>query len=256
MTLPTYDYAGKTAFVTGGASGMGRATAVAFARAGADVALADVNADGMAETARLIAAAGGRSLVAVTDVADPTAVEAAVAATVAEFGRLDVAFNNAAIFDAPATIDVQDIDVWNRVIAVNVSGIFHCMKYQSAAMLAQGGGSIINTGSVASQIASLGLTAYTTSKHAVVGLTKKAALDFATSGIRVNAVLPGAIDTPMAAEFSGGTEEGRAAMVALEPMGRLGRPEEIAAAVLWLGSDAASFVTGQCLGVEGGWLAR
>ena len=129
------------------------------------------------------------------------------------------------------------------------------MKYEAAAMLASGGGAIVNTASVASVDASLGLTAYTTSKHAVIGLTKKAALDYATRGVRVNAVMPGAIDTPMAASFSGGTEEGRQYMIGLEPMGRLGRPEEIANAVLWLASDDASFVTGHALAVEGGWLA-
>ncbi|MEU3528746.1 glucose 1-dehydrogenase [Streptomyces sp. NPDC038707] len=253
---PTYDYSGKTALVTGAASGIGRATARAFARAGAGVGLVDLDAEGLKETATLIAGQGGTTEVFEADVCVPSDVERVVAATVDTFGGLDIAFNNAATFDPPGTIDTLDVETWNRVIAVNLSGVFHCLKYQAAAMLVRGGGVIVNTGSVASEIASLGLTAYTASKHGVVGLTKKAALDYATRGIRVNAVLPGAIDTPMAARFSGGTEEGRAAMTALEPMGRLGRPEEVAEAVLWLASDSASFVTGHCLAVEGGWLAR
>ncbi|GHB73849.1 short chain dehydrogenase [Streptomyces viridiviolaceus] len=252
----TFDYSGKVAFVTGAGSGIGRSTALAFARAGAEVAIADIDAERLEETASLIAATGSKVQVLPTDVSDAAQVERAVMATVETFGRLDVAFNNAATFDPHATVDAVELEAWNRVIAVNLSGVFHCLKYQAAVMLAQGGGAIVNAGSVASEIASLGLTAYTASKHAVVGLTKKAALDYATRGIRVNAVLPGAIDTPMAAEFSGGTDEGRAAMVALEPMGRLGNPEEIADVVLWLGSDAASFVTGHAVAVDGGWLAR
>ncbi|MDA3644243.1 glucose 1-dehydrogenase [Saccharopolyspora indica] len=251
-----FDYSGKVAFVTGAGSGIGRATALAFAGAGADVAIADISAAGLDETASLIADAGGGVRAFPVDVADAAQVERAVTRAVEVFGRLDVAFNNAATFDAPGPVDTLEVETWNRIIAVNLSGIFHCVKYQAAAMLPRGGGAIINTGSVASEIASLGLTAYTASKHGVVGLTKKAALDYATRGLRVNAVLPGAIDTPMAAEFSGGTEEGRAAMVALEPMGRLGAPREIADVVLWLGSDAASFVTGHCVAVDGGWLAR
>ncbi|MGA4943637.1 glucose 1-dehydrogenase [Streptomyces cinereoruber] len=251
-----FDYSGRAAFVTGAGSGIGRATALAFARAGAAVAIADISAEGLEGTASLIAETGAEVRAFTIDVADPAQVEAAVAGTVTAFGRLDVAFNNAATFDPYGPVDTTDVTTWNRVIAVNVSGVFHCLKYQAPVMLAQGGGAIVNAGSVASEVASLGLTAYTASKHAVVGLTKKAALDYATRGIRVNAVLPGAVDTPMAADFSGGTEEGRAAMVALEPMARLGDPREVADAVLWLGSDAASFVTGHCLAVDGGWLAR
>lgn len=251
-----HDFTGKSVLVTGAASGIGRSTALAFAGTGAAVALVDIDAAGLKETASLVAGIGGRSETVQADVSVPADVERAVAVTVESFGGLDVAFNNAATFDAAGPIETLDPAAWDRVIGVNLSGMFYCLKYEIAAMLAHGGGAIVNTGPVASEIASLGITAYTASKHGVVGLTKKAALDCATRGIRVNAVLPGAIDTPMAASFSGGTPEGRAAMTALEPVGRLGRPEEVAEAVLWLASDNASFVTGHCLAVEGGWLAR
>jgi NAD(P)-dependent dehydrogenase (short-subunit alcohol dehydrogenase family) len=254
MTV-SFDFSGKVAFVTGSGSGMGQATAVAFARAGAQVAIVDINPKGLDATAKLIAEAGGQALSLVTDVSDAAQVEAAVSQTVKQFGHLDVAFNNAAVFDHAGPVDTLDLETWNRVIGVNLSGIFYGIKYQVPVMLEQGSGSIINTGSVGSAIGSLGLTAYTASKHGVWGLTKKAALDYATKGIRVNAILPGGIDTPMAEEFSGGTDEGRAALVSLNPIGRLGRPDEIANAALWLASDSSSFVTGHALAVDGGWLA-
>jgi NAD(P)-dependent dehydrogenase (short-subunit alcohol dehydrogenase family) len=250
-----FDFSGKVAFVTGAGSGMGQATAVAFAGAGARVAIVDINPKGLDATAKLVADAGGQALSLPTDVSDAAQVEAAVSQTVKHFGHLDVAFNNAAVFDHAAPVDTLDLEAWDRVIAVNLSGVFYGIKYQVPVMLDQGGGSIINTGSVGSAIGSLGLTAYTAAKHGVVGLTKKAALDYATKGIRVNAILPGGIDTPMAEEFAGGTDEGRAALVSLNPVGRLGRPDEIANAALWLASDSSSFVTGHALAVDGGWLA-
>jgi len=184
------------------------------------------------------------------------AVKNAVEQTVETLGKLDVAVNNAGIFDPIGITHGLDIETWNKVIATNLSGVFYGMKYQIEAMLAQGGGAIINTGSVASLIGFQGIPAYTASKHGLVGLTKVAALDYAKQGIRVNAVLPGVIDTPMMEVFSGGTPEGRAMMTGLEPVGRMGTPEEIAQVILFLGSDAASFVTGHALAADGGFTIR
>jgi NAD(P)-dependent dehydrogenase (short-subunit alcohol dehydrogenase family) len=176
--------------------------------------------------------------------------------TVKEFGRLDVAYNNAGIFDPIGITDALDVETWNKVISTNLSGVFYGVKYQVPVMLAQGGGAIINAGSVASVVGFQGIPAYTAAKHGVVGLTKVAALDYATKGIRVNAILPGVIDTPMMDVFSGGTDEGRAQMASLEPVGRMGTPAEMAEVVLWLGSDAASFVTGHALAADGGFTIR
>jgi len=247
-----FDYAGKVAFVTGGGTGIGRATAVAFAKAGASVAVLGLTEASLNETVGVIEAAGGRAIAIHADVAKERDVEAAVAKTVATFGRLDFALNNAGVEQPPMAAGEISTEEWNRLIGINLSGVFFAMKHELPVMLDQGGGVIVNTGSGAAAKGFLGQAAYCASKFGVVGLSKGAALDYAAKGIRVNVVSPGIIETPMMDRFSGGTEEGRASVIAQEPIGRMGRPEEIAGTVLWLCSDLAAFTTGANIVVDGG----
>ncbi|MCB1745695.1 MAG: SDR family oxidoreductase [Gammaproteobacteria bacterium] len=246
----------KVALVTGGASGIGRASAVALAGAGATVMVADRNHDGCEETVELIRAAGGSAAVHAVDVASETEVERLVAETVATFGRLDLAFNNAGVGGTFAKTADYPSDDWDRVIAVNLTGVWYCMKHEIRYMLDHGGGAIVNTASVAGLVGMGAAPAYTAAKHGVVGLTRNAALEYARNGIRINAVCPGLVRTGM-------TEGAEAAMPGFfdrlakqEPVGRVAEPEEIASAVVWLLSDGASYMTGHALAVDGGYVAR
>ena len=243
-------FTGRVALVTGAASGIGQATAVAFAREGARVAILDRTADALQPTAEAVRAAGGEGLVLACDIARSEQVEAAIAETVATFGRLDIAFNNAGVENVAAPVAEIALADWDRILDINLRGTFVCMKHEIAQMLSQGGGVIVNTASGAGIRGVAGGASYAASKHAVIGLTKSAALDYATANIRVNAVLPGNIATPMMDRFTGGDIQ---KAIDLEPVGRLGRPEEIAEAVLWMSADLGAFVTGAAVSVDGGW---
>ncbi|WP_327725626.1 glucose 1-dehydrogenase [Streptomyces europaeiscabiei] len=246
------NFANKVAFVTGASSGIGRATALAFARAGASVAAVDIDEEGAAETVRQIEKGGGTAIALTCDVTSEAAVSGAVQATLDSFGRLDAAFNNAGIEQPVAPLaEIGETDL-DHLIAVNLKGVFLCMQSQVPAMLAGGGGTIVNTASGAGVVGIAGQAVYCATKFGVVGMTKAAALDYAALGVRINAVCPGIIQTPMMDRFTGGTDEGRARVVAQEPIGRMGSPEEIADAVLWLSSDASSFVVGHAMVVDGG----
>jgi NAD(P)-dependent dehydrogenase (short-subunit alcohol dehydrogenase family) len=245
-------FAGKVAFVTGAAGGIGRTTALAFAREGASVVVADLSEHGNHETARMIENVGGRALAVRCDVTSSEDVKTALEQTVEVFGRLDFAFNNAGVEQpVTATADLTEQE-WDRIIAVNLRSVFLCMKHEIPLMLAHGGGAIVNTSSGAGVVGIAGQAAYAAAKHGVVGLTKSAALDYARSGLRINAVCPGIIATDMMDRFTGGTAEGRGRVIAQEPIGRMGTPEEIAAAVTWLCSDAAGFVIGHAMIIDGG----
>lgn len=253
--MQTQDFDCKVALVTGGSSGIGRATALAFAARGARVVVASRREAESAETVSQIRAAGGQALFVATDVTRSAEVQALVARTVAHFGALDCAFNNAGIEGKPfvAAADVDEA-TWDQVLAVNLTGVFLCMKYQLPHLLARRG-AIVNMASVAGLTGgrSMGV-AYHASKFGVVGLTRAAALEYAESGVRINAVAPAVIHTPMAERAFMQDEKIAARLKGLHPMGRIGQPDEVAQAVLWLCSDAASFTTGHVLPVDGGLL--
>ncbi|CAN5592624.1 SDR family oxidoreductase [soil metagenome] len=255
MTAPPTDLAGRVAVVTGGASGIGRATVEQLASQGAAVVVADVDEAGGATVVDAVGSAGGDARFVRTDVTDPGAVAAMVAVAVDGYGRLDIAFNNAGTSGSYAPVADAELAAWERTLALNLTGVFLCLRAEIPAMVSSGGGAIVNTSSAAGQMGFAGLSAYVASKHGVVGLTKSAALENARTGVRVNAVLPGTVRTPMLEGFAG-SDDALEAMGRTSPMGRLAEPAEIAAAVVWLCSDAASYVTGHAFAVDGGSLAR
>jgi NAD(P)-dependent dehydrogenase (short-subunit alcohol dehydrogenase family) len=253
---PTYDFTGQVAFVTGASSGMGLATARAFAQAGAAVALADINDTALQAATESLRAAGHRVLGVRCDVADEAGVAAAVRATVERFGRLDMAFNNAGIQVPPSDAADEPVEVFDRVNAINLRGVWACMKHELAQMRSQGSGAIVNCSSLGGLVGLPGRAAYHASKHGVLGLTSSAALEYAPRGIRINAICPGTIATPMVTDMIDKGELDLDAAVANQPINRLGEPDEIAAAVLWLCSPGASFVIGVALPVDGGYTAQ
>lgn len=246
----------KIALVTGGGSGIGQTTALLFAREGATVAVVDIDPDGGQETVQQITEVGGTAVFIRADVSRDDDVAGMVREVVGRYGRLDVAFNNAGIEgDAVRTADVSEAD-FDRIMAVNVKGVWLCLKHEIPQMIAQGGGVIVNTASVAGLVGTHSMPVYGASKHAVIGLTKSAALEYARKDIRINAVCPSVIDTPMVQRGFDTFPQFVAATKRINPMRRLGRTEEVAAAVLWLCSDAASFVNGAALPVDGGFTAQ
>ena len=243
------------ALVTGAASGIGRAIAQRYAAAGARVVVSDVDEAGSQETVRLIESDGGDATFIHADVSSPASCEALVRRTVEAYGRLDIACNNAGVGGEQAPTADYSVEEWQRVLGINLSGVFYGMKYEIPAILKAGGGAIVNVASILGQVGFATAPAYVAAKHGVVGLTKNAALEYSAAGVRVNAVGPAFIRTPMIAELEE-DEETLGALVASHPIGRLGEPEEVAALVVWLSTPEASFVTGSYYPVDGGYLAR
>lgn len=252
---------GKVTLVTGGGSGIGRASALAFAKKGTKVIVADINVEGGEETVHLIKAADGEAMFVRVDVSQAVEVKAMVGKVVESYDRLDYAHNNAGIIE-PRTLTADIIEeTWDRVISVNLKGVWLCMKYEILQMLKQGSGAIVNTSSAAGLIGFAGRPAYAASKHGIVGLTKTAALEYAQQGIRINAVCPGYIQTPMLDQAINDYPEEqiaavKAALIRREPIERMGTPAEVAGAVTWLCSDAASFVIGHTMVIDGGYVAQ
>ena len=252
---PTYDFTGQVALVTGASSGMGLTTARAFAAAGASVVLADVDGAALASAVDALTSAGSQAIGVTCDVSNEAQVEAMVQRAVETFGRLDMAFNNAGVQAPPTDLADEPAELFDRVNAVNLRGVWACMKHELAQMRRQGSGAIVNCSSLGGLVGLPGRAAYHASKHGVLGLTKSAALEYAPRGIRVNAICPGTIDTPMVADMMAKGEFDLAAALANQPIGRLGEPEEIASVVAFLASDDASYMTGQTLYADGGRLA-
>ena len=253
---PIYDFKGQVALVTGAAMGMGLATARAFAQSGASVVLADLNGDRAAQEASRIVKEGGAAIGVACDVADEAQVAATVDRAVAEYGRLDMAFNNAGIQVPPSDAADEPLESFERVTAVNQRGVWACMKHELRIMRKQGSGAIVNCSSLGGLVGLPGRASYHGTKHAVLGFTKSAGVEYAPRGIRINAVCPGTIDTPMVADMLSGQADAMTEIMKQQSIGRLGKAEEVAAAVLWLCSPGASFVIGVGLPVDGGFTAH
>jgi NAD(P)-dependent dehydrogenase (short-subunit alcohol dehydrogenase family) len=249
------EFIGKVALVTGAASGIGRACALLYAQEGAEVIASDVNEEAGQETVSMIRRANGEAFFITADVANPVDCDTLVKNIVKKYGRLDIACNNAGIGGEQNLTADYSIEGWQRVIAINLSGIFFCMKYEIPEMLKVGGGAIVNMASILGQVGLAGASAYVTAKHGVIGLTRNAAIEYAAQGIRVNSIGPAFIKTPMITAL----EENEMALnnlIGLHPIGRLGLPEEVAELVIWLSSQRASFITGGYYPIDGGYLAR
>jgi NAD(P)-dependent dehydrogenase (short-subunit alcohol dehydrogenase family) len=244
----------KVALITGGSFGIGRATAIAFAARGAKVVIADIAENN--DTLSQIKNTGGDVTFISCDVSDEASIRMLIENTVATYGRLDYAFNNAGIEGHSAPTHECSNENWDKTINVNLKGVWLCMKYEIPHMLKLGKGVIVNNASIAGLVGFPNIPAYVASKHGVIGLTKNTALEYAKSGIRVNVVCPGVIKTPMIDRFTGKNKEVEKQFESMEPVGRMGEPEEVAEAVAWLCSDASSFVTGHSLVVDGGWIAQ
>lgn len=244
----------KVIMITGSSYGIGKSTAIHFAKKGAKVVLSDWKDD--IDTLETITSIGGKAIFVKADVSNEEDVKNVISEGIKHFGQLDYAFNNAGIEGAQAVIHESSSENWEKVIGVNLTGVYYCMKHQIPQMLKVGGGAIVNNSSIAGLVGFNGIPAYVASKHAIVGLTKNVALDYAKQNIRVNAVCPGVIQTPMIDRFTGGSTEVRDQLVAAKPMGRVGTPDEIAGVVAFLCSDEASFITGQALAADGGWVAQ
>lgn len=248
------EFENKVVIVTGACFGIGRATAIEFAKRGAKVAVVDCNED--QETMDIIEAEQGKAVFIKCDVSKETEVKAMVEKTIHVFGRIDYAFNNAGVEGVSSSTHECTSEVWDKTVSINLKGVWLCMKYQIIEMLKFGGGAIVNNSSIAGLVGFNGLPAYVASKHGVIGLTKTAAIEYARRGIRVNAICPGVIKTPMLDRSTGKNPDLEKQYENMEPIGRLGRPEEIAEAAIWLCSDAASFITGDAIAVDGGWVAQ
>lgn len=250
------EFKDKVVFITGASTGIGRATAQMFARLGAKVAVADVAIKPGEETVAELKAKGGEAIFLKCDVSSEKQIIESLQATIKKYGRIDYAFNNAGVEGSPASTEVCTNENWDHTININLRGVWWCMKHEIAQMLKQGGGAIVNCSSIAGTVGFANLPAYVASKHGVIGLTKTAALEFATKNIRVNAVCPGVIQTPMIDRFTKGDPAALEGFAKSAPMERVGNPEEIATTVKWLFSSDSSFVTGQAIVVDGGWTVK
>jgi NAD(P)-dependent dehydrogenase (short-subunit alcohol dehydrogenase family) len=253
---PVYDFKGQVALVTGASSGIGLATAKAFAEAGAAVVLADINEEALRAATDELTSAGHQAIGVICDVADEAQAAAMVERSVATFGRLDLAFNNAGIVGFTGDLADESAESFDRVTAINLRGIWTCMKHELRQMRTQGSGAIVNCSSLGGLVGLPGRASYHATKHGVIGLTKSAAMDYAPRGIRINAVCPGVIDTPMNSDMAEKQPDAMKEIMRDQPIGRKGRADEVAAAALWLCSPAASFVLGVALPVDGGFTAH